>query len=180
MTEIWLRTNRRILLLGMILPVVLVMIGLAIVFGLGQGAGAWMRFLGWATVGIGLLLWGIIAVQMKLPRLAYAQQQVLVYLRTGSPIRIPVEFVECFFLGTGVGQLPGPQGRNIPVRNLTMRVAEKAHDYQHRPVKAALGRWDEGYVTFYGAWCEPLTLEVVQRLNAQLAAAQQATQKISQ
>ncbi len=53
-----------------------------------------------------------------------------------------------------------------------MRIAEKAKEYQQRDVKSALGKWDEGYVTFYGAWCEPLTLEVVQRLNARLAEVQ--------
>jgi hypothetical protein len=52
-----------------------------------------------------------------------------------------------------------------------VRVAEKATDYHHREVKPALARWDEGYVTIHGAWCEPLTLQVVQRLNARLAEA---------
>ena len=75
----------------------------------------------------------------------------------GQPFRVPVEIVECFFLGAGVGQLPGAAGKEIPLRNLVMRLAEKATDYHHREVKAAFGRWDDGYVIFHGAWCEPLT-----------------------
>ncbi|HTQ40194.1 MAG TPA: hypothetical protein VMJ32_14300 [Pirellulales bacterium] len=177
MTEIWLRTNLRILLLGMILPVVLMAIGLIPVLAMATETGAWLRIVGWIMVAAGFMMLGIIVAQLRLPRLAYADRQVLVYLRTGAPIRIPVEFVECFFLGGGVGQLPGSQGRKIPVRNLTMRVAEKAKDYQHREVKATLGRWEEGYVTIHGAWCEPLTLEVVQRLNSLLAEAHQTLQK---
>jgi hypothetical protein len=178
MREVWLRTNRRILLLGMILPIVLLAVGLFLAFGTAIDAGTWVRILGWLIAGGGLLLWGLIAIQMKFPRVAYADQQVLVYVRAGGPIRVPVELVECFFLGRGAGQLPGPEGSAIPVRNLMMRVAEKATDFQHRDVKAALGRWDEGYVTIHGAWCEPLTLEVVQRLNARLAEAHRTLQEV--
>ncbi|HEY2827859.1 MAG TPA: hypothetical protein VGJ04_09690, partial [Pirellulales bacterium] len=56
-------------------------------------------------------------------------------------------------------------------------IADKATDYHQRDVKPALGRWDEGYVTIHGAWCEPLTLEVVQRLNVRLAEAQRMLQE---
>ena len=132
MTEIWLRTNRRILLLGMILPVVLMAIGLIVVFALATESGTELRIVGWLIVAAGLLLLAIIAFQLKLPRLAYVDRQVLIYLRTGGPIRIPVEYVECFFLASGSGQLPGTEGRQLPVRNLVMRVAEKATDYQQR------------------------------------------------
>ncbi|HZZ29825.1 MAG TPA: hypothetical protein VFE46_17650 [Pirellulales bacterium] len=171
--EIWLHANRRVLLLGMILPVVLIAVGLIPVFALATETGAWLRIVGWITVAVGTLLLGNIFVQWKLPRLAYADGQLHIYLRTGRPIVIPVEYVECFFWGSGAGQLPGPDGREIPVRNLVLRVAERAKDFQHREVKAMLGRWDDGYVTIHGAWCEPLTLDVVQRLNARLAQAQQ-------
>ncbi len=95
-----------------------------------------------------------------------------VFICAGRPLSVPVEIVECFFLGAGVGQLPGTAGKDIPLRNLVMRLAEKATDYHHREVKSAFGRWDQGYVIFHGAWCEPLTLEVVKRLNARLADAQ--------
>ncbi len=175
--EIWLRTNRRILLLGMILPAVLIMVGLILAVALGSEMGAWLRILGWIMACVGLLLCGIIAVQLKLPRLAYSDRNLLIYLRSGQPIRVPVEIVECFFLGSGAGQIPGTEGQELPVRNLMMRVAEKASDYQQREVKPTLGRWADGYVTFHGAWCEPLTLEVVQRLNSRLAAVQQLLQE---
>jgi hypothetical protein len=177
MSEIWLRTNRRVLLLGMILPFVLVAVGLIVALGRIAGDAAWAQVVGWVIFGGGLLLWGVIWVQIRVPRLAYANRQVLVYLRASGPIGVPVELVECFFFGSGTGQVPGRDGSTLPVRNLMMRIAEKAKEYQQRDVKSALGKWDEGYVTFYGAWCEPLTLEVVQRLNARLAEVQRQDQE---
>jgi hypothetical protein len=178
MPEIWLRTNRRVLFLGMILPAVLISIGLILALDVGLNGGTWLRVLGWTMTIGGLLLLGLIAVQLKLPRLAYADRQLLVYVQSGGPVRVPVECVECFFFSSGRGQLPGPEGSKLPVRNLVMRIAEKATDYQHRNVKATLGRWDDGYVTIHGAWCEPLTLKVVQQLNARLAEAHRAQQEV--
>jgi hypothetical protein len=77
--------------------------------------------------------------------------------------------VQCFFLASGTGQIPGSKGSRIGVRNLTMRVDEKATEYHHRSVKPALGRWDDGYIVIHGAWCEPLDLALLGRLNARLA-----------
>ena len=82
---------------------------------------------------------------------------------------MPIEIVQCFFLASGAGQIPGSKGSRIGVRNLTMRLDEKATDYHHRDVKPALGRWDEGYIVIHGAWCEPLDLALVGRLNARLS-----------
>jgi hypothetical protein len=178
MAEIWLRTNRRALLLGMILPAVLIAVGLLVALDHVIDNATWGRIVGWAIAGGGLLMWILIAIQMRFPRLAYADNRVLVYVQSGEPIGVPVEWVECFFLGSGTGQVPGRDGNSLAVRNLMMRIAEKAIDYQEREVKAALGRWEGGYVTIHGAWCEPLTLEVVQRLNARLAEAQRARREV--
>jgi hypothetical protein len=174
MQETWLRTNRRILLLGMILPAVLILGGLIVVAVAQSGVRAWFYYVGLAAAAFGLALFVILLPQIFRPRLAYAEGEMLVYLRAGRPIRLPVEIVECFFVGAGVGQLPGAAGQEIPLRNLVLRVAEKATDFQHRDVKAALGRWDDGYVVFHGAWCEPLNLALVKRLNARLADAQRS------
>jgi hypothetical protein len=175
--EIWLRTNRRALMLGMILPVVLIGVGLLLAVGAVLDVAFWSRIVGWALVGAGLVLWLLIALQLRLPRLAYANRHVIIYLRSREPVQVPVEMVECFFLGTGTGQLPGSEGSALPVRNLLMRIAEKATEFQHRDVKPALGRWDEGYVTIHGAWCEQLTLEVVRRLNDRLAVVQRSAKQ---
>jgi hypothetical protein len=168
MREAWLKTNRRVLLVGMIPPILLVGVGL-IPVAVMTGADAWLQCGGWAAVGAGVSLIALVAIQMRLPRLAYCDGQLLVYLAGGGPLRVPIEMVQCFFMGTGAGQIPGSRGSRIGVRNLTMRLDEKATEYHHREVKPALGRWDEGYIVIHGAWCEPLNLSLVQLLNTRLA-----------
>lgn len=169
MHETWLKTNRRILLLGMILPVVLVVIGLVIVTTSPLAGAIWLRTLGWMLLGLGLFLLAVLAVQIRLPRLAYADGKLLVYMRLGPPFQVPTEVVECFFLGTGAGQIPGKSHAEMPMRTIVIRLAEKAVDYHQRQVKPALGKWDDGYITIYGAWCEPLDIELAKQLNARLA-----------
>jgi len=175
MREIWLKANRRVLLLGMIPPIVLVAVGLIPLLAMPAArAESWIRYAALGTIGIGLLLLALIAFQMRLPRLAYCDGELFVYLAGGGPLRVPIEIVQCFFLGSGAGQIPGSKGSRIGVRNLTMRLDEKATDYHHRSVKPALGRWDDGYIVIHGAWCEPLDLALFGRLNARLASVKSA------
>jgi hypothetical protein len=169
MRETWLKANRRVLLLGMIPPIALIAVGLIPLAAMPADTESWIRFGGLGAVGLGLLLLALIAIQMRLPRLAYCDGQLLVYLAGGGPLCVPVDIVQCFFLASGAGQIPGSKGSRIGVRNLTMRLDEKATDYHHRDVKPALGRWDEGYIVIHGAWCEPLNLSLVQLLNSRLA-----------
>lgn len=176
MRETWLDSNRRILLLGMILPAALVVIGLTVVVMKPLDSAAWLQIIGWIFTGVGLFLFAVLALQLRLPRLAYADGALMVYLRMGPPFRVPVETVECFFLSTGAGQIPGKGYEETPVRNVVVRLAEKAVDYHERQVKPALGRWEGGYITIYGAWCEPLDLAAVNRLNARLAEVKSTTQ----
>jgi hypothetical protein len=149
----------------MIPPILLVGVGLIPVLAMGEFE-VWIRFAGWVGIAAGLFLLALIWFQLRLPRLAYANGQLWVYLAGSGPLRVPIEIVQCFFLGSGAGQIPGSKGRRIGVRNITMRLDEKATDYHHRSVKPALGRWDKGYIVIHGAWCEPLDLAVVGRLNA--------------
>lgn len=178
MQEIWLKANRRVLLLGMIPPIVLVAVGLILRVAMAD-VESWIRYAGWGAIAAGLLLLALIAIQMRVPRLAYVDGQLLVNLAGADPLRVPIEIVQCFFLGTGAGQIPGPKGSRIGVRNLTMRLDEKATEFHHRSVKPALGRWDDGYIVIHGAWCEPLDLALVGRLNARLAAAQSARKPVA-
>ena len=80
-----------------------------------------------------------------------------------------------FFSWQRSGELATPQGE-VPVRNLVLRVAERAVEYQEREVANVFGSWSRGYITFHGVWCEPLNLELVTKLNAKLSAARQVGQ----
>lgn len=161
------------LLLGMILPAVLIVVGLIVVCAKPLAAAGWLQVIGWLMLAAGALLEVVLALQWRLPRLACSENSLLLYLQAGPPVRVPLEVVECIFLGAGAGQVPGKAGGDIKVRNLVIRIAEKAADFQQRPVKPALGRWEDGYITVYGAWCEPLDVGLVNRLNTRLAEAKE-------
>jgi hypothetical protein len=169
MPEVWLRTNRRALALGMILPALLVLGGVwLIVLDRLQGVGLWASVVGGIVTLGGLGLAAQLLYWMRLPRLAYASGHLLVYLDSSDPIRVPIDVVECFFIGQGASQLPKLEGQEPETANVIVRLAEAASEWKHRDVRPSLGHWCESYITINGAWCEPLGGEAIKRLNARL------------
>jgi hypothetical protein len=172
MPEVWLRTNRRALLLGSIMPVMLLLAGcsfLAVAYWQQWHWSFWLVPSFAAVAGIyliGNLLWH--AAQ---PRLAYEPDSLLVYLEANEPVRVPLEIVECFFLGQGPSELPKIDGMEPETSNVIVRLAERAKDWHHRDVKPAIAHWCEGYITLRGAWCEPISGEALKALNHRLATA---------
>jgi hypothetical protein len=168
MQEVWLRPNRRVFIVSMILPAIFVAGGITL------AALAWnsslhgvFGVLGLLAAAAGLFLIAIAVVFLRTPRLAYFAGDLLINLRFGSPYRVPIQFVECVFLGKAAAR--ASRKSLVPVQSLIIRLAEKASDYHHREVKKSLGSWADGYITIHGAWCEPLTVEFVHRLNSRLA-----------
>jgi hypothetical protein len=169
MPETWIGPNRRALALGFALPILLLVAALLVVaFGIGQ-ANAWL----WWTVGgvlaafsvfLAALLWRM----LQRPRVAYENDDVLLYFDTAEPMRVPVDAVECFFIGQAGGMIPDAKGREAEVRTVIIRLAEAAKDWHHRDIKPALGHWCEGYITIRGTWCEPITPELMKTLNSRL------------
>lgn len=171
---VWLRPNKRAMLLGMIPPGLAVVVGMIL---LGTGDHTVTRIGGALLTAIAgalvlLLLW-----QLRLPRLACADGFLLVYLQGTRPIRVPLEIVECFLLGQAPAMLPGKKHELAETASVVIRLSESAEDWKHRDVKPALGKWCESYITIRGTWCEPLNVDVVYRLNAQLAEATKAMQQ---
>lgn len=165
--EVWLRPNRRVMTLAMAVPVVIGAIGAGLSWSYDGAA----RLAGGAIVAVGIILGGALAVQIARPRLAVRDGELLVYLRLTAPLVVPLAIVECVFLGRPETQLALGQ-RNSRMVSLVIRLAESATQFKERAVKPALGRWADGYITIHGAWCEPLSLELAQRINAQLREAQ--------
>jgi hypothetical protein len=165
MQEVWLRSNRRVLALGLIPG--LVISGAASVLWFSP-LGSGLRWFAGLMLFVGLALVVIVVRQFVKPRVAYSDGKVLFYLRTGRPIAVPVGFVEAFFLGQGPAYIPGTIEDSQETVNLVARISQKAEDWQRVEVKPALGRWCEGYVSIRGTWCEPLTNEVIRRLNRRL------------
>jgi hypothetical protein len=176
MTEVWLRPNRRALYAGMLLPAVAALGGIALALAAGS---PWLRALGGGFLALGGSIVGLLAWQSRQPRVGFVPGYLLFYLRLGSPIRVPIEVVEGCFLGSGPLKLTDASESSLRTANLVFRIADKATDWVAVPIKPALGCWAEGYITIHGAWCERLTLEVVQRLNVRLHKAQQAAAAVA-
>jgi len=175
MPEVWLRTNRRALAVAMSL------VGLILAVSLGSiPAGVLLGGLppqSQSTFAISMLVvsavpaWLLfqLARAVRQPRLAYSDGELLVFLDPQTPTRVPVEIVECFFLGQGPSELPKLKGREPETQNVIVRLAESASDWKHRDVRPAIGHWCEGYITLRGSWCEPITPALMKRLNHRLA-----------
>jgi len=167
MRETWLRPNRRALWFGTVPPTLFFLLGAWITFGTEQPAATWRWWIGGALMLVGGSLAGVMLSQMRRPRIAYSDGEVQFYLRSTTPIAIPVELVEAFFLGQGPLAVPGAPQESATV-NLVARISQRAPEWSQREVKPALGAWCDGYVTIRGTWCEPLNGELIRRLNRRL------------
>lgn len=169
-TEVWLRTNARAMAFGMVLPIGVAALGAVLLFGVpGHVPALWIRAVGVLALGLGLLLAVGMLAQLWRPRLAYCNGQLLVGLTAGAPLTVPIEHVECFWIGQAPALLPGKSHRHVDAASLVVRIAESAADWHQRDVKPQLGAWCGGYITIRGTWCEPLSVPLVNRLNERLA-----------
>ncbi len=132
-----------------------------------------VRYLGGVLAVVALFAVVQLVIQLRHPRLSYRDGSLLVNLRPGGPIRVPIEIVEGFLLGQGPSFLPGRRYRGTETTTLVIRLAEAATDWADVDgVKPALGKWCGGYITIRGTWCEPLSVSLINRLNQRLAAVQ--------
>jgi hypothetical protein len=165
MIEVWLRPNRRVLGMAVVPAASLAVIGALILNAAGSTP---LRILASVMIALGAALVLGLVNQLRRPRIGYRDGEVLFYLRAGAPVAVPTEVVEAFFLGQGPAYLPLSNAREAETVNLVARLSQKAPEWAHVPVKEALGHWCEGYVTIRGTWCEPLSGEVIRRLNHRL------------
>jgi hypothetical protein len=178
MAEVWLRTNRRAILWGMLPPAALVLVGvwLAIQDDLTASyvhLGGWRRVLGALLMVVGGSAVVALAWQLRRPRLAYANGHLEVFLRRGEPVRVPVEVIECFLIGQAASHLPS-QGRKLKTTTVLIRLCPQAAEWVSGQVDARLGQWRDSHFIIRGTWCEPLNVDVIRRLNARLGQVQRA------
>lgn len=153
----------------MLPPAFVCLIGFGmIIFGYAAGP-AWLFWIGWAVAILALLVVGALAYSLNVPRLAYEDGYLLVYLRAMRPIRVPIEIVEVFFLGSGPAHLGYEDEHGPKTSNVVVRLAEAARDWRTREVRPELGEWYDSYIVIRGTWCEPLSLERINRINARLS-----------
>ena len=168
--EVWLRTNRRALTTMMVPPALLLAGSLAgLIWSLAMHQSWFISAMCGLFVVMLLWLFAGLTSAMFQPRVAYQAAELLVYLEFGKATRVPIDIVEVFFLGQGPSELPKIKGREPETQNVIIRLAESAMEWKQRDVKPAIGLWCEGYITIRGSWCEPITPEIMRRLNHRLA-----------
>ena len=126
------------------------------------------KAIGFTLLGVSLILAIGLLHQFRQPRLAFRDGFVLFYLKAGSPIEVPVQIVEAFFLGTGPSHLPINNAEETKSMNLIARLSRRQPEWHEREVKQALGEWSDGYVLIRGTWCEPISEQVLNSLNGKL------------
>ena len=158
-------------------PAVLLAIGGAVLAFAAPISSGWVeRAAGAAVLALGSVSLLALTALWRSPRLAYQDEPLLVYLQNLEPIRVPIEIVECFFLG----QAPSLVGRDREKsenKTVVVRLAEAASQWRHRDVWVRWGHWCDGYITIRGAWCEPISSEVMERLNTRLLEAHRAQKR---
>lgn len=165
---VWLHSNRRALGFGVLSLATILCACILGALGVDSLWGRWAS----AIVAIPVSLFLAVAIwQLASPRLAYENRELLVFLRFGSPLRVPIDVVECFFLGQGPSLLPRPLSDPDAVdetSTIIVRLAESAEEWKHLEVKPTLGLWCDGYITIRGTWCERITPELAKCLNEKL------------
>ena len=170
MAEPWLRSNPRVALVGAVPLGIMTLIGFILTRGwFGHPPAVAVQQIGYGlacAAGLALALWWLVA---RLPRLSYGNGYLLVYLRLSRPIRVPIDAIECFFLGQGPDPVVGRLGnQTMETINVVMRLAERSREWSEVDVNRMLGNWCDGYATIRGAWCERLSTELVTELNNRL------------
>jgi hypothetical protein len=166
MQEVWLKTNRRAILFGLAVPLVIMLVGVLLIAASGSNASL-QRWIGSTLLLAGAALVLALVQQWRRPRIAFQGGQVLFYLRGRTPIAVSVDVVEAFFAGQSPAHLPVLTKQPQSV-NLIARLARRHTEWTEQSVKPALGQWSDSYVTIRGTWCEPLGAEVIRRLNRRL------------
>ena len=175
MTEVWLRNNRRVLLVAVAAVLMAGHVGLIFALDLPRAdLGVAPRAAGWALVALATFGLAALLRALRRPRIVREDDELLLYLRRGAPIRVPLEVVECFFMGQAPSGLAGADEERTKTRTVVVRFASRATDWAERDVAPRLAAWRDGYIAIRGTWCEPLYINVVNSLNHRLADVQRA------
>lgn len=177
MREVWLRGNTRVLWVSTCVAAIVSGLGLALAcFG-----GFTHRPLALVAGLIAALTPVVLATRLwrrQGARLQYASGRMRVLLGP-QPIEVPIQFIECFLVGTSSSFLPNEKLHHAETKTLVVRLRENAPEWERRELDPRLGTWCGHHITIRGTWCEPLNLALVQRLNDRLVQEQRAVRGAS-
>lgn len=185
--EVWLRGNMRPVLLAAGASVLSG--GLILAAFVVFQAPAWLVIAVSVLLAVGTATTVAVAVESARPRLARRGNQLLVRLAPWQLEAVPLDVLECFFLGSSpVGSHPATSAcgesdaasaettasSDQPSRRrgtLAIRLAERSVVYVQRSASLPWGGWARGTIVVDGLWCEPLTAALVRDLTSRLVAA---------
>jgi len=171
-SHLWLQNNRRIAAWSLVAPGLVFSAGLVAALLLpGGGAWIWLKVLAWLVTGLGVVLIAVAICQLVRPRIVCDGQRLLIDVGFPGRAAVPLEVVECFLLGQGPAFLPGSHWARAETVTVVIRLAEKAEAWRRGRIHPLIGSWCDGYIVLRGTFCEPLTVDVVNRLNHLLAEA---------
>lgn len=178
--DVWLRGNMRpVLWLAAVAAIIGAGFTSAVFLAGGPTLGTWLVSAYWLLAS-GFVA-ALAAAAMR-PRLVHrvdskSENVLEVRLAPGAAHAVPLDAIECFFMGSQRLEPEGAVADDQPthrVGTLVMRVAERAKDWQARPTFAPWGSWQDGAIVFDGRWCEPLSVELARRLSGKLVDAKRA------
>ena len=175
MRECWLKPNRRPIIAAGVLFALIALGAVAAIYAFMLSQNWFGLFVTVALGGPALACVVFCYLAARTPRLAYENGELLVYSKSFTPRRVPIDVVEVLFLGSGPAlpttdtddqqQEPtGPRAANVVVR-----LAEAASDWHHRELSAAVDKWENGYIVLSGTTCEPISHERLNVINRRLA-----------
>ena len=164
--DVWLRGNMRPVVGFSAVATAVAALAVMLLAVFGQAWGAWLV----VGVAAGVLLSLIVIDRASArPRLARCGDRLEVRLAPGRVEMVPLDMVECLFRGSEVlGEQADDAAPLLRVGTLVIRFAERAGQWSARPAFRPWGTWQDGYAVIDGRWCEPLSLETVQRIAGAL------------
>ena len=169
MTECWLKPNRRPTYVALAIGLLVVLI---------SGVGITLAWRNGSTIGLlfasfGLTAGGVCCLTcwfaLRRARVTYFDGSLFVHDGSQSPVSVPIDVVEVFFLGSGpaIHDEAGDSGPRTA--NVVIRIAESANQWHQGELAPAVGKWSEGYIVLRGTWCEPIGHDRLNELNRRLA-----------
>lgn len=164
--EVWLKGNVRPALGLVLLLAAAVAVGVA--FVLFSRLPVWVA---WLAGGVGFLL-AVVAATLTWaatqPRIERRGALLRLRLSPHAAHDVPLEIVECVFLGSQPIGADDADSQRLRVGTLVVRLAERAAEWRERSTFKPWGSWQDGHVVVDGRWCEPLSLDVARGVSARL------------
>jgi hypothetical protein len=172
--EVWIRPNRRPYAIQAAVGALIILVGAAVFLVAGESS--LLRFFGFVGLVLGTWMAWVNLQCCWRPRVARSSRNLLMYVHGSRPIQIPLEVVEVFFHGQSPLDVQARTPHHTePVGleslNIVVRLAERAVDWQQHTVSPSVAKWCGGYISLFGTQCEPITAELLTKLNAQLVQA---------